>query len=469
MPISSALPARCQGAAAFLSTSSSTGTANLFAGTITDLFRITPGDAYVWQNVTRVASPYSVSSDEYWEFEFFNNSVLASNLDTAIQTIDITSGTNFADLSASAPKARHMAVVKNSFLMLGFTDDPIDGNQPQRVWWSAAGDATSWPSPGGITAAQVQSGYFDLLGDGGAVQAIRSGLVSADALVFQQFAVRRAVYAGPPQVFEFLPVENARGTPAPWSPVVVGGTCYYRGQDGWYANDGSASTPIGVNKIDKFFEADANASTIFRMVGAADPVGKMVWWLYISNASPDGNPDRMLGYNWQLQRWCIVYLSLEYLAKFIGIGYTLDELYTVLGYTLDNLPAPLDSPIWAGGGLSLGVFDQAHTLNYLTGPALAATIETQEIEPIPGRRTLVTNARPLIDGSGAGGPAVSIAHRERQIDQPTYSPAAPINFLGFCPGRASGRYLRAQQTVAAGGDWRNWSGVALDMVQQGSR
>jgi len=225
---------------------------------------------------------------------------------------------------------------------------------------------------------------------------------------------------------------------------------------------------MGADRVDKAFLADLVPSYYSNVFGTYDPVRRMIWWAYPGQGSSNGVPNKLLGYNWQLQRFAPADVAAEYLARMVGIGYSLDELYTILGYTLDNLPASLDSPIWQGGQPNLGFFDTTHKLAYMTGPFLAATVATQEMEPLPGRRMFVTGTRPLIDGSGLG-VAVAIGHRERQTAPVLYTNASPINSLGACPLRSSGRYFRAPLTVAAGGDWTNIAGVDLDLVPQGKR
>lgn len=461
--ISNALGNRCQGAAAFFDIN---GQVNILAGDSTKLYRLTSGDAYSWQDVTNVTGGYNIGADQHWEFEYFNGSALATDFSDNVQTFNLASDANFSDLSPDAPKAKHLAVIKNSFVVLGNTNDSINGNKPQRVWWSAAGDATNWPTPGSVTAAQVQSGAADLFGDDGAIQAIRGGLTAADGLVFQQYGIRRMVYAGPPEIFAFLPAQNVRGTPAPNSPVVAGGTCYFLGFDGFYSTDGGTTQPIGANKVDKTFFNDLDVSHVDRMFGVADPINKAIIWAYPGQGNDDGTPNRLIIYHWQLDQWTIADVTCEMLARLLGIGYTLDELFTVLGYTLDDLPAPLDSAIWQGGSLVLGLFDGNHKLNYLTGTPLAATIDTSEMQPVPGRRLMITGARPLVDGAT---PSVAINHRERLQDSLTLGPAIVLNALGICPQRASGRYIRASITIPADDTWTNCSGVELDAVPQGTR
>lgn len=464
MPQYNALSSRCQGGFA---TRDSTGNVFIFAGDVANLYMAKTGGGGTWANVSRSPDSYN-AGDETWRFIYFNGSVIATDFGDPLQAMAL-SGTQFADLTGSPPKGRYIAVVKNAFVVLGNTWDAENGYMPQRVWWSGAGDATSWPALGTGDAAQLQSGAVDLLGNGGWVQGFAPDLINADAVVFQQYAVRRMQYMGPPSVFSFLPVENARGCLCPNSIVVSGGIAYYWGQDGIYAFDGAESRPIGANKVDKTIYADVSGNFLSHVYGTTDPLKKLIWWAYPSNQSPDGNPDRLLCYNWQLDRFSLAEISCEIILKLLSIGYTLDELYTVLGYTLDTVPAPLDSEIWQGGRLSMGLFDTEHKVNFLTGPALEATVETQELQPSAGRRWLVTNSRPLIDGDGTT-PSVSMGRRERKEDTVSYTSPVALNAMGACGVRTSGRYMRGRITVPAGSNnWGDLSGIELEAVAQGTR
>jgi len=462
MPYSGALNARCQGAAAFVDSSLAV---TLVAGDATKLYRLVSG-SNSWADVSRTSGgAYTLGSDGWWEFEYFNGSCIATNYTDAVQTFNLISDTNFSALSTNAPKAKHIAVVKNAFVMLGNTVDGSNGAKEQRLWWSGAGDATSWPTPGGTTAAQVQSGAVDLLGSDGAVQALRSGLVSADAIVIQRYGVKNIMYAGPPEVFSILPAQGLRGTPSPESPTIFGGSVYYFTDDGFVGFDGSTATNIGFNKVDRTVLTDLDPGNVLRMVGATDPVRKIVSWVYPGQGSVGGVPNRLLSYHIDLAKWSLCEITSETLCRMLGIGYTLDQLFTVLGFTLNTLPASLDSPIWQGGALQYGLFDNSHKLNYFTGSNMAAQIDTSEMQPFPGRRALIRNTRPLVDG---GTPSVSIGHRERIQDTVTSTAAVALNGLGNCPVRTSGRYLRASTTTVLGDTWTHIAGIELDAVPQGT-
>lgn len=457
---SSALNLRCQGATAFFD---QLGNVNLFAGTRTKLYRLVAGST-AWADVSKLGG-YNCPDAAEWQFQYFNGRVTANNYNDPIQSFVLATDVVFSDLAAAAPKARYSAVVKN-FLAVAGTFDATYQDQPQRVWWPALNDPTTWPTPGTTAAAQVQSSFDDLLGDNGFITGIVGNLGNADGAVFMERAVYRMIYSGPPEIFDFPPAEGVVGCVAPGSIVAYGNKAYYLGPDGFYSYDGGAAEPIGANQFDKTFYADLDQTYIARIVGTADPINRQIIWAYPGQGNVSGIPNRLLLYNWQLKRGSIVDMTCETIARMLSVGYTLDQLYTTLGYTLDNLPAPLDSRVWTGGSLLLGIFDTAHKLNYLTGPNLAPSVDTTETQPFPGRRWRCKGARPLVDG---GAPSVAIGHRETLQSEVTYTPASPINGLGVCPVRTSGRYGRARITLPAGSLFSHIQGVELDGDKAGSR
>jgi hypothetical protein len=450
---SSALNGRCQGATAYFD---QLGNVNLFAGTASKLYRLVAGSV-TWADVSKVGG-YNCADSAQWQFDYFNGTVIANNYADPIQKFVLATDAIFSDLAAAAPKARYSAVVAN-FLAAAGTFDATYQDQPQRVWWSALNNATSWPTPGTTAAAQVQSSFDDLLGDNGFITGIVGNLGNADGAVFMEKAVYRMIYAGPPNIFDFLPAEGVVGCIAPGSIVPYGSVAYYLGPDGFKAYDGASAEPIGVNQFDKTFYADLDQTYISRIVGTADAINNLIIWAYPGQGNSGGVPNRLLIYNRILKRGSIVDMTCETITRMLSLGYTLDQLYTVLGYTLDNLPAPLDSRVWTGGSLLLGTFDTNHKLNFLTGPNLAPTVDTTEMQPYPGRRWKCDGVRPLVDG---GSPSVAIGRRETLQNPVLFTPAAPLNGLGSCPVRTSGRYGRARITLPAGSSFSHIQGVEID-------
>lgn len=456
---SNGLTARCQGAFAC---QDGAGNVNGFAGDAAQLYRLVGGTTS-WADVSK-AGGYSTVNDQRWSAAVFGARVLMTNFADPIQSFIIGTSSNFADLAAAAPRARYLAVVRD-WLVAGNTFDAVNGSQPQRVWWPAIDDPTNWPTPGTSTAAAVQSDFQDLVGDAGWVQGIVGNLGTADGAVFQERGIVRMNYVGPPAIFSFTTAEGARGTPAPGSIAQLGAIVYYLGEDGFYAFDGSRSTPIGANKIDKTFFADLDQSYFYRIASAVDPINKLCLWAYPGIGNSGGNPNRILAYNWSLDRFTISDLSCELICRSLSFGSSLDAL-DATGFNLETLPFSLDSRAWTGGRILLSAFDTAHSLNYFTGPALAATVDTAEAQLAPGARAVVTNARPIVDG---GMPSVALGTRERVVDPVTYGAAVAIDGIGNAPQRSAARYHRARLTLPAGAGFTHISGVEIDAVPEGRR
>lgn len=469
-----ALPSAVIGA---MPTIDSSGGVTLIAGTLTDIYQLAPGSS-AFVNVSKTAGGYTTSTDGDWNFTQFGQRVIGANFSDPLQTFTLNASTAFADLSATAPKSRYLATVKD-FLVAANTYDNTYGAQPQRVWWSAINDCTNWPTPGSVSAAQVQSDYQDIPGDQGWIQGIVGNLGTSDGAIFFDHAIWRMNYVGSPSIFSFSAAEGVRGTPAPRSITKLGSFVYYLGEDGFYRFDGTTSYPIGVNKVDKYFYGRLNQQYVRNVVGAVDPVNRLVMWAYPGPTSVNGALTDLIIYNWAIDRWSDADFSGEYLIRALTQGYSLESLDST-GYNLDTLPFSLDSRVWAGNQIIMGAFDTSHTFGYLNGTNLAPTVETSEFEPygaqtaplvmggqpMIGRRALVRSARPMVDG---GVPSVSIGYRNRPYDAVTYSSPIAVNSVGDCPVRADGRYIRAQITLPAGSSFTHIQGVDVITTPSGSR
>lgn len=452
---------RCQGAVSVLD---SAGNVNTFAGDASDLFQMTSA-APTFSNVSSSAGAYNCANDQFWNYALFGDNLCAANVGDPIQSFILGSSSNFSDLSVDAPKARYLATIKG-WLFAANTEDPTDGTVPWRVWWSAYLDPTSWPTPGSTAAAAAQSDFNDIVGEGGWVQGIVGNLGTADGAVFLEHAVWRIVYSGPPTVFTFSPAEGVRGTPAPGSIVQLGALVYYLGEDGFYVFDGSSSLPIGAQKVDTTFFADLDKAYYYRIIGAVDPVNKIVLWAYPGAGNNQGNPNRIIAYNWVTQTWSLTYIETEVIFRSLTFGYSLDGL-DAISMSLDALPFSLDSRAYTGGSLLLSGFDLSHTMGYFSGASLAATVDTEEIQPFPGQRTFVRNARPLVDGSVT--PNIALGQRTTAESMVVYTNPSAMNVLGWCPIRGNAQYMRARLTLAAGSVFTHIQGVELDADPAGYR
>ena len=454
--IYTALSERVQGA--FYSIDSAGNTA-LWAGTATKLYKLSSGTSF--SDVSK-GGGYTCGATENWEFEQVGQRVIAWQITDPIQSYVIGSSALFADLSATAPKARHGGMVAN-FLFLGNTNDGTFGLQPDGCWWSAIGDVTNWPTVGTSAAAAVQSGRTNISGTGGWIQKIVPRVGSLDAIILQERQVSRCIYVGSPSVFDILPMEGARGTPSPNSVAVLGGVMYYLGEDGFYANNGTESAPIGVAQVDGFFYDDVNTSQLHRVCAVVDPVNKLYVVGYPSQAS-SGSINRLLFYNIMTRRWAPPQeVSLDWLTKLGSVGYTLEDL-DAFG-NIDTLPASLDSRVWTGDGKPiLAAFNSSHAAGTFAGTTEEAIFETGDSEEQDSSRTISYSVRPIVQGSAAT-VTCSYGSRPHRNTPVVYGEYAALNREYTRPFRVNARHVRTLTKIAAGGNWTHAFGVDVEQLR----
>jgi hypothetical protein len=174
--------------------------------------------------------------------------------------------------------------------------------------------------------------------------------------------------------------------------------------------------------------------------------------------------NKLLIYNWELSRGTLVELDdhLEWISKaMFGASHTLDNIDSF--GTVDTISPSFDDPFWAGNTSSrLSLFDADHRFNIGGGPAMAPTLETGDLQPVPGRRAWIDLVRPLID---AGIATVAVGHRERLTDPVTWEPPVPTNIIGECPQRYTGRYIRFRMQMPAAQEFRHLQGVDLGQLR----
>jgi hypothetical protein len=400
------------------------------------------------------AVDYAPGADGAWRFAQFGSLAIAVNGVDAPQKFDLGVGARWLALDGSPPAGTFIATVRD-FVVMGKI-----GSTPQRVQWSGFNNATIWGSD-----PALQDDLQDLP-DGGDVTGVAGGEYG---IIFQEAAVRRMTYEGPPTIFRFDKIATDVGASVPNSIASLIDMAFFLHQSGFYmVQGGQTVTPIGRGKVDKFFRAEFDATNHFRSSAAIDPVRGHYVFAYPSNGS-NGTPNRLLIYNWRIQRWSRAILSCE--LVFGGVSqqaYTLEDLDAFGDGTLEGLPYSLDSSFWSGPqSLLLFGFDTAHHSGSFSGPTLEATVETAEFNPADGRRSVIRGCRPLIDGSA---PTVAIGARETQQAAVAYGPAAGLTPAGLAPLYASGRYFRARAKIPAASTWSNAQGIDdLDVRPAGAQ
>lgn len=454
--VSTALTARCQGA--FSARKSSDGVIYNFAGDATKLYNTT---STTWGNISDAT--YSVGDEERWNFAQYGDRVMAVNIgtNTKVYRLDTLPST-VSDLSATAPRGRYITTVRE-FVVVGNTYDTTDLYRPGRVWWSGFDDPTNWPTPGSVSAVTVQSDFNDMP-NGGWVQGIVGSVGGSDAIVFMETSIYRMQYEGPPTIFRFDEIDRSRGCSAPGSIVNNGQLAAFLSEDGFYVTDGVSVKPIGANRVDKWFFSVCDQTYLARITGTADPINKLIIWSFCSGAT-GSTPDKIIIWNWALDRWSHGDLACEMLLRARTTGYTLEGLDAVSS-SIDALPLSLDSRIWTGGRIALAAFDTSHKLAYMTGATLAATIDTAESDGGNGQRAFVRGLRPIVDG---GTVTASVGYRDTLSGTVTYTSGTSAGVDGICPQRISARFVRGRVSIAAGGSWTHAAGVEPDMQPDGGR
>lgn len=453
----SALTARCQGG---LTASDNDGNVRVYAGDATKLYRIAaPGTTA--SDVSKVGG-YTTSGTQNWSMTVHGQRAIATNFNDAPQGYLEGTSALYSDLITSGLttlKAKYAAVVKN-WLFLANTTDGTFGNQPQRVHWSAVGDPTNFPLPGTTAAANALSDYQDTPGPHGQINGIAGNLGTADCGIFFERAVYRAIYTGLPDIFSFVPAEGARGLLASGGLNQLGSFVAYPTEDGFYKFDGSNSLPIGKGKIDNFFRSDLQVAYLDRISCCSDPSRGLLIWAYPGIGASNGIPNRLLVYSEAFNKWTVSEanaVQIEYLLRGATFGQTLEDL-DAFG-TVDTLPYSMDSAAWSGNRSILAAFDTTHSYGYFDGANLAATVDTTDMELIPGSQTLLSRARPLVDSSGA---TLSSASRDTLSATPSFTLPQAQEVNGSVALRGRGRYHRIRMQIAAGEDWEQFSGIDVE-------
>ena len=410
----------------------------LFAGSETKLFQFNSTNL----NLTDVSKAGGYSSLHYWKFTQFGKVVLATNNSTPIQAWTMGTSSAFADLSASAPTAKYVTVVRDFVVAahLGTTE-------PSKVIWSDINDETNF-----VSGSTSQSDY-QILADGGNITGITGGEFG---LIFLEKSIVRMTYAGSPLFFQFDTISRGLGCFAGNSIAQYGATSFFLADDGFYMCDGNTVTGIGVEKIDRYFFNDADLTELETMSAAIDPIKKLVVWNY---ANVDGGRS-ILVYNFKLNKWSRVETDTTVVGNAATSGTTLEGLSAIYP-NLDTIPASLDDRLWVGGKfLFAGARDDKIVV--FTGSTFNSEIITADIET--GYNSVVSLVRPQIDNGTAD---ISVASRRELDDNIQFGSTVSTTQEGRANFRSAGRYHRFK--VQPTGNWTNAISIDVDIKQQGNR
>lgn len=420
-----------------------------FIGDAAKLYRLN-GSSMGWDDVSR-ASGYAAQPGEKWRFTEYGSWIVGSNFTDPIQYYDTNSSTIFADLQIDV-KSKYLAVI-GEFVVGGFIND-IDGTTPNRLRWSGLAQPTNW------AISPTSMGDFQDLPTGGAITGIVGG---ESGIVFCENAIYRMPFVGSPYVFAIDQIETNVGCIAPDSIAQAGNLTFFLSADGFRVTDGTVSQNIGDKKINDWFFSQAKTDYLNEVRGVVDPVNQKIMWSF-AGASSSGTHNRILCFDYAINKFSYAECDLAFVGTAGTVSLTLEDLDTQYG-TLDAIPAPLDSRLFKGGGLSIGGIKEDGTVQTFSGTAMDAEFITSEIQFTPGRTSHVKALRPIIDGTATV--TASINGRLRMADTNIFDTDVSMNYEGVCPVRNSNRYHRIK--VNTEGDFKFAQGVGVDLARRGKR
>jgi len=417
------------------------GDTALFAAGSTKIYTVSGVGA-----ITQVKSGMTTGTNDKVRFTQFGSTIISTNNSQKLQSWTLGTSTSFADLSATAPVAKYITVVRD-FVVVANTYESAEQKQ-YRVRWSAINDETDWTEN-----VNTQSDYQDIP-DGGQIVGIRGGEFG---LVFLERAIHRMSYVGTPFIFQFDNISRGKGCMVAGSIAQYQGITFFLSDDGFYMCDGQNITPIGSEKIDRYFIDNASDSDYGTMSAAVDPIRKLVIWNY---KTIYGNRNVLI-YNFKTQKWTYGDAGTDFLSEASTSSVTLEQLDSISS-SIDALTTSLDSRLYVGGKYFLGGTLGARVMTY-TGANQTGVIATGDLDI--GANSVVTLARPIVDNGSA---TVAIASRTLLDQSVVFNTAVAASSENRVPLRSAGRYHRLKITPT-GSSWKNAISVDVDVTPQGVR
>ena len=392
---------------------------------------------------------------DFWTFTQFGNYIIASNGVDLPQYYLMGTSTNFANLNSiqtagTTPNFKVSGVIRD-FLVTG-----NQSSNQNRIQWSGINDIGVWSGK--------QADLQDLPGSGGEIVNITSGEVG---YVFRQNQIIRMDYVGGATIFRLSVISPNRGAVYGRTVCQDNRRVFFYADDGFFEINGDNVVPIGVEKVNRFFDIDLNKGFSDRICAAVDPFNQLALWLYPSSnntSNTTGICDRILIYNYATKKWSLAETNASTIFnQFVG-AYTV-ELMDIISQNLDQINISLDTDFWSGGQLFLGAIDNNFKAAIFSGTDNEGEIETSEIELFPGTRSNIQSVRPIVDAEAT----VTIKTRDRLADNITESSEISMNSTGINTVRKSGRYVKINVKTPSGIPWSDAQGIDIIASKAGYR
>jgi hypothetical protein len=448
----SELPSKCVGAVAVRTSS---GGWFIFAGTQTKLYKFV---ANTWTDFTRASGgDYAVPVDDYWSFTAFGSLLIAVNIADDPQVIDVDTGaTAFSALGGSPPRARYVTTVGDFVVLASLAASD------RKLRNSAINDSTGWTV--GTSLCDEQEFV-----DGARITGLAGGEYG---YVVQEKSIRRMIFQpGSDTAFRFERMDAEHGAAAGYSLASTANSIFFLANDGFYSFGPNGLNPIGAGRVNKWFRSNCDSSRYFSVQSFTDPFAPRIGWAFYNSAGST-NFDRVIFYDWQIDRWTYAVTEAQYWASLVTAGFTLEELDVYGDIDAGGIPYPFDSRVWEGGAPVIGAVNSDGSMAFLESTTqLTALLLTSPMHVNPGYRSKEFDIEAMGVFNGAT-LSLRIGKREHTQTTATYTSAvSPSSTTGMFRLSASGRIHEFELTItqASGTVWAHAQGFDVTATLAGKK
>lgn len=420
---SSAVPARPRGAA--LARRSDSGYSP-FVATSSNIYVLDPAT----KGWTSRGSGYSLALGHSWGWVQFGSTLIACHLNDNLQYVDVDGSSSFAELAAI--KCRNLCIIGANVFALGLS------GEPNAVQWCGTEDASFWTV--GEKGADKQT-----FPDGGEALFGVSG--ERGGFIIQRHAVRQVVWQ-PGNVFNFAfyPIANI-GVVGKDAACQYDKRAFFLSDGGFKEMVDGVIKSIGKGRVDRAFLAEVNKRRLSEVQCAIDPLNNVVRWTYPSESYEGDGFDRVIGYDWELDRWFREEIEIELLSTAATPGETLESLDNISA-SLDDWAISLDSPAWTDGVPVYTAYASDYKLSLAQGANMDAVFETADVELFPGYRSFVSSASLVTDCEA---PTLQVGTKDKRSSPVVWSSEIGMERDGSFSARSEGKLIRFRANLS--GDW----------------
>lgn len=349
-----ALPADAMGA--FLSINL-TGVRTIYAGTATKLFQLANNS---WTDVSGGAT-FGLPAGSRWSFVQFGNSVLAA---AKSEDMQIATGSNFADVGGSAPKARILVSLKG-FVMAFDTNEATYGDQTDRWWCSAYLDASDWTPD---VATMCTTGR--LVESAGAIVAAER--LGDDVVAYKRDSTYLGRFTGPAEVWNWAFVDSEVGCVGPDAVCSTGTVHYFLNRDDICMFDGVQVRSIARGVVRDWYKKQRDPDRIEQARAFWDKDAQLAWFFFAGN---DGEPKGLV-YSPNHGRWGRVDYAVSMLLRYSSPAVTYSGGSPLVTTYNGSALIEYDSPLWILAEETMGAFDADNELVSFSGASLPSSFTT---------------------------------------------------------------------------------------------